>query len=126
MVNPNRRLQPSTWLKAVLLILAGVAAGLVSFLLVTLAQPEGPTKTEEILQPITTEETTQPTPQDTRPTTQEALPKTEETTQLLTPSADVLDCGDFVSQADAQANLAANPSDPNNLDPDLNGIACEF
>ncbi len=36
-----------------------------------------------------------------------------------------LDCEDFISQADAQAELRDNPSDPNNLDDDNNGIACD-
>ncbi len=35
------------------------------------------------------------------------------------------DCADFASQADAQAALAAEPSDPDNLDADDDGIACE-
>ena len=35
------------------------------------------------------------------------------------------DCGDFVFQEDAQAVLNADPSDPNNLDADHDGIACE-
>jgi Excalibur calcium-binding domain len=34
-------------------------------------------------------------------------------------------CSDFPSQAAAQANLRANPSDPNHLDANHNGIACE-
>lgn len=36
-----------------------------------------------------------------------------------------LDCSDFTWQEDAQAVLDANPSDPNNLDNDHDGIACE-
>lgn len=36
-----------------------------------------------------------------------------------------LDCASFDSQAEAQANLEANPSDPNNLDADDDGEACE-
>ena len=34
-------------------------------------------------------------------------------------------CSDFKSQADAQAVLRADPSDPNKLDTDGDGIACE-
>ncbi len=34
-------------------------------------------------------------------------------------------CPDFKSQADAQAVLRADPSDPNRLDGDNDGIACE-
>ena len=45
-------------------------------------------------------------------------------TPALAQSRD-LDCKDFTSQAAAQANLAANPSDPNNLDANNNGQACE-
>lgn len=40
-------------------------------------------------------------------------------------SAKDLNCSDFPSQAAAQANLNANPSDPNGLDSEGDGIACE-
>src|SRR5436305_1378154 len=40
-------------------------------------------------------------------------------------SAAALDCKDFPSQAAAQANLRADPADPNRLDADKNGIACQ-
>ena len=36
-----------------------------------------------------------------------------------------LNCEDFGSQAEAQGNLRANPSDPNNLDTEDDGVACE-
>ena len=36
-----------------------------------------------------------------------------------------LDCEDFSSQEEAQSVLAADPSDPNNIDQDRNGIPCE-
>lgn len=36
-----------------------------------------------------------------------------------------LTCEDFDSQADAQDELDSDPSDPNDLDPDTNGMACE-
>jgi hypothetical protein len=36
-----------------------------------------------------------------------------------------LDCDDFATQAEAQAVLDADTSDPNNLDGDADGIACE-
>jgi hypothetical protein len=39
-------------------------------------------------------------------------------------SAD-LDCSDFGTQAAAQAELDADPSDPNRLDQDNDGVACE-
>ena len=47
---------------------------------------------------------------------------------LVAPAAlaqERLDCEDFISQADAQAELRDNLSDPNNLDDDNNGIACD-
>jgi hypothetical protein len=38
---------------------------------------------------------------------------------------DIYNCGDFATQGEAQAVLDADPSDPNGLDGDSNGIACE-
>jgi micrococcal nuclease len=38
---------------------------------------------------------------------------------------DRYNCSDFASQADAQAVLRADPSDPNQLDGDRDGVACE-
>lgn len=38
--------------------------------------------------------------------------------------SDAYDCSDFASQADAQAVLSLDPSDPNELDGDRDGIAC--
>jgi hypothetical protein len=40
-------------------------------------------------------------------------------------SAQDLDCSDFATQADAQATLDADPSDPHDLDADHDGYACE-
>jgi hypothetical protein len=40
-------------------------------------------------------------------------------------SGDDRDCADFASQADAQAALVADLSDPDHLDADVDGIACE-
>lgn len=34
-------------------------------------------------------------------------------------------CSDVPNQSDVQALLRANPTDPNGLDPDRDGIACE-
>ena len=51
--------------------------------------------------------------------------------QLVHPSkpaaaqADQFDCASFGSQQSAQAELERDPSDPNNLDPDGNGRACD-
>ncbi|HEV7727338.1 MAG TPA: excalibur calcium-binding domain-containing protein [Modestobacter sp.] len=42
-----------------------------------------------------------------------------------TANAADLNCSDFATQAEAQAVLVSNPSDPNNLDQDNDGIACE-
>lgn len=39
-------------------------------------------------------------------------------------ATDDLDCEDFSTQEDAQAVLDGDPSDPNNLDPNKDGIAC--
>ena len=36
-----------------------------------------------------------------------------------------LDCGDFATQQEAQAELERDPADPNNLDADDDGVACE-
>lgn len=40
-------------------------------------------------------------------------------------SGDDRDCADFASQAEAQAALEADLSDPDHLDADVDGIACE-
>jgi hypothetical protein len=40
-------------------------------------------------------------------------------------SGDAYNCPDFASQAQAQAVLRADPTDPNRLDADRDGIACE-
>lgn len=40
-------------------------------------------------------------------------------------AAQDLDCADFSTQGEAQDNLNANPGDPNGLDRDNDGIACE-
>ncbi|MGK3199806.1 excalibur calcium-binding domain-containing protein [Amycolatopsis sp. MEPSY49] len=45
--------------------------------------------------------------------------------QLAAPLAADLDCGDFQYQEDAQAVLDQDKSDPNHLDDDKDGIACE-
>ena len=36
-----------------------------------------------------------------------------------------LDCSDFATQAEAQASLNSTPGDPNDLDADDDGVACE-
>jgi hypothetical protein len=57
-------------------------------------------------------------------TTTASSDPTSSTTTSATSSAD-RDCSSFTSQADAQAVLTADPSDPNHLDADKDGIACE-
>jgi hypothetical protein len=48
------------------------------------------------------------------------------TAALLQPHfALAVGCGDYLTQAQAQARLRADPSDPEGLDPDNNGIACD-
>src|SRR5688500_13047742 len=44
--------------------------------------------------------------------------------QLAQEAGDDLDCEDFETQEDAQAVLTEDPADPNNLDPNGDGIAC--
>ena len=45
--------------------------------------------------------------------------------QLATPLVGDVDCKDFQFQEEAQAVLDATPGDPNHLDDDKDGIACE-
>src|SRR5919202_5443631 len=46
-------------------------------------------------------------------------------TPAVAQGTDQYDCASFGSQASAQAELERDPSDPNNLDPDGNGRACD-
>lgn len=50
---------------------------------------------------------------------------TATTSQAGNSSPGDVDCADFATQAAAQAHLRANPSDPDRLDADHDGIACE-
>lgn len=43
----------------------------------------------------------------------------------FTAGAQGVNCGDFATQEEAQAVLDADPSDPNGLDPDFDGVACQ-
>ena len=47
------------------------------------------------------------------------------TSQPAAAQADQYDCASFGSQESAQAELERDPSDPNDLDPDGNGRACD-
>lgn len=83
----------------------------------------------------------------TSPTTSSSSPSTSATTETETVTlppvvygpgstrytyvaparpAHLLNCWDFADPADAQAVLVADPSDPNNLDGDNDGRACEW
>ncbi len=58
----------------------------------------------------------------------ETAPRTPETTppvQPVAPRSDHRGCPDFVTQADAQAALAHGVDDPERLDADDDGLACE-
>lgn len=81
---------------------------------------------------------TVPSPTGTAPTPSPTAPAPTPTTAVSTPPAsptfdpsfyigkgDAFNCADFASQADAQAVLRADPTDPNRLDADRDGIACE-
>jgi hypothetical protein len=50
---------------------------------------------------------------------------TDPITPAFAPGVDQYDCASFGSQASAQAELQRDPSDPNNLDADNDGQACE-
>ncbi len=50
----------------------------------------------------------------------------EDGTELGARNPGDLDCVDLPSQAAAQARLRTDPSDPDGLDPENNGVACEF
>ena len=50
----------------------------------------------------------------------------EDGTKLGADTGGDLDCMDFPSQKSAQTELRIHPSDPYNLDPENNGIACEM
>ena len=77
------------------------------------------------------EPTETPDPTTTPPVTTPPVTTPPVTTPPVTePPADNeapgdVDCNDFASQADAQAVLDADPSDPNVLDVDGDGLACE-
>src|SRR5690606_9509967 len=55
----------------------------------------------------------------------EPEPTDEPTTEPTDEPGDELNCDDFDTQEEAQAVLDADPSDPNRLDADGDGVACE-
>lgn len=54
----------------------------------------------------------------------EQSPATDQTSEPAQTAEDNLDCEDFTYQEESQAVLDADPNDPNNLDPNEDGIAC--
>ena len=103
-------------------------SALVAFVLVSLWEQE-PTRVSELVPAVPAEETTRSAAEETaRPTTGE-VPQPEttaaETAQPAGAAVDQYDCADFAYREEAQAVLDADPDDPNNLDPDLNGVACD-
>jgi hypothetical protein len=70
---------------------------------------------------VTSEALPSPTPSASVPASPSATPEAPSTPN---PTED-LDCGDFASQVEAQEVLYDDPSDPNNLDADNDGRACE-
>ena len=58
----------------------------------------------------------QPIPDEPEPST---------TTTSTSAPTDVVDCDDFATQPEAQAELDRDPTDPNRLDGDGDGVACE-
>src|SRR5918997_1830340 len=44
---------------------------------------------------------------------------------MASAQTDEFDCASFDSQEEAQAELESDPDDPNNLDADNDGVACE-
>ena len=75
----------------------------------------GPTSTASTAPPTATARTTPPT----------ATARTTPASNPTPSSRDKKNCTDFASQAEAQAALRADPSDPNGLDNNRDGIACE-
>jgi len=53
------------------------------------------------------------------------VPQPRPAPAILTPSGGDLDCSDFDTQTEAQAVLDADPSDPNGLDGEGDGVPCE-
>jgi hypothetical protein len=59
-----------------------------------------------------------------RPPERAAIATTRLVLPMERPARD-LDCADFARRADAEAALRADPRDPNHLDADRDGAACE-
>lgn len=70
----------------------------------------------------TTPTTPAPPPAETTESAPQPAPVEQTTTE---PAFSDKNCADFATQAQAQATLDADPSDPHNLDADNDGEACE-
>lgn len=69
----------------------------------------------------TEQESTAPSESESPAPSEEPAPSE----QPIPPAVDDQDCKDFATQADAQAHLDADKSDPDGLDADGDGVACE-
>jgi hypothetical protein len=69
--------------------------------------------------------TPSPTPTQTTEPTPSPTPTGEPDPTPTDEPEDEFNCSDFEFQEDAQVVLEADPSDPNDLDRDKDGIACE-
>lgn len=59
------------------------------------------------------------------PVTEQPVTEQAVAEPVVTPAGDRLNCDDFAFQEDAQAELEQDRSDPNQLDGDDDGVACE-
>jgi hypothetical protein len=65
------------------------------------------------------------TPLDTSASASSSASPESSASDDSSPPSEDLDCADFASQAEAQAVLGEDASDPNGLDADGDGVACE-
>lgn len=97
----------------------------------TVGSTQGPSTTANSVRPsAATGRTTTPAPTPAPATPVRTAPPPVSTSVAFDPARYIgqgnkYNCGDFRSQAEAQAVLRADPSDPNQLDSDRDGIACE-
>ena len=85
--------------------------------------PPIPVPTATLAPTVTPAPTATPVPPPTSVPTAAAIPTIEPTAYLG--QGDAYNCDDFATQAQAQAVLRADPSDPNRLDGNRDGVACE-
>lgn len=75
--------------------------------------------------PVTPPSITEETEENEAPETTTESPEPTPTATIAAAPGEDRDCPDFATQADAQAALTAAPGDPERLDADDDGIACE-